>query len=60
MGQVTQEKHRVLAEIVVETSKAHTLLKIAKDMKRVSVGTLETEERLRKVWVCCSMGQVTK
>lgn len=60
MGQVTQEKHRVFAEIVVETSKAHMLLKIAKDVKRVSVGTLETEERLRRVWVCCSMGQVTK
>lgn len=40
----------MLAEIVVEISRAHMLLKPAKDMKRVSVGTLETEERLRKMW----------
>lgn len=48
----------MLAEIVVEMSKAHMFLKLATDMKRASTGTLEIEERLREMWVCCSMGQV--
>lgn len=50
----------MLAEIVVEMSKAHMLLKLAKAMRRASVGTLEIEGRLRKMWVCGPMGQVTK